>query len=38
MLLFFNALKRPVQAKLYKEARPKELVDYINMAVKINDR
>jgi hypothetical protein len=37
MSLFFDALKEPVQAELYKESRPKTLVEYINMAVRIDD-
>ncbi|GKU11219.1 unnamed protein product [Fusarium langsethiae] len=37
MSLFFDALKESVQAELYKEDRPKTLVEYINMAVRIDD-
>ncbi|KAF5698706.1 reverse transcriptase domain-containing protein, partial [Fusarium globosum] len=37
MSLFFDGLKETVQAELYKEERPKTLVDYIGQAVKIDD-
>ncbi|EXM14187.1 hypothetical protein FOTG_17387 [Fusarium oxysporum f. sp. vasinfectum 25433] len=37
MSLFFDGLKETVQAELYKEARPKTLVDYIGRAVEIDD-
>jgi hypothetical protein len=38
MSSFFDALKEPVQAELYKEKRPKTLIEYINRAVEIDDR
>lgn len=38
MSLWFDVLKEPVQAELWQKDRPKTLVEYINMAVKIDDR
>ncbi|KAJ3529051.1 hypothetical protein NM208_g9929 [Fusarium decemcellulare] len=37
MSMFFDALKEPVQAELYKLERPATLVEYIGMAVRIDD-
>lgn len=37
MSLFFDGLKKEVQAELFKEDRPLYLVDYISRAVKIDD-
>ena len=38
MAIFFDGLKETVQAELFKEERPKNVVNYIGMAVKIDDR
>lgn len=38
MSFFFDGLKKEVQAELYKEERPNNLVDYIGRAVKIDDQ
>lgn len=38
MATFFDGLKQTVQAELFKEDRPAQVVDYIGMAVKIDDR
>ncbi|EXK26506.1 hypothetical protein FOXG_22275 [Fusarium oxysporum f. sp. lycopersici 4287] len=38
MSLWFDVLKEPVQAELWQKDRPKTLVEYINMAVRIDDR
>ncbi|EWY79249.1 hypothetical protein FOXG_22838 [Fusarium oxysporum f. sp. lycopersici 4287] len=38
MSFFFDALKEQVQQELWEKDRPRTLVEYINMAVKIDDR
>lgn len=38
MSFFFDGLKKEVQAELYKENRPDNLVDYIGRAVRIDDQ